>query len=87
MKKSEWHTNAPINGRFYLIQVKERIILMLGLNPSPPFMIGRFENQKWTPVLGSAGIGLDNINEHVIAWQELPPPISTEQEGKDGNKR
>jgi hypothetical protein len=75
----KWHQYSsikPSHDGFYLISVKESLILKLGLMPSPPILIARYTSatNQWQLLLGETGIGYDDLAHDIISWCEIPRP-------------
>ena len=72
----DYPANKPQEDGYYLVSVKQALILKLGLAPSPSILIARYKSgtQEWTPILGTIAVGLGNIENEVISWHSLPLP-------------
>jgi hypothetical protein len=72
----DYPSNKPPKDDHYLISVKPALILKLGLSPSPPILIARYNppTQEWKTVLGMS-MELGDISNDVIAWHDLPLPL------------
>lgn len=72
----DYPANKPKRDDYYLVSIKQALILRLGLAPGPSILIARYNpaTQEWTTVLGMSSIGLGDIRAEVISWRDLPRP-------------
>jgi hypothetical protein len=72
----DYPKTKPTADDYYLVSVKQALILKLGLAPSPLILIAKYNllTQEWAAVLGMTSQGLGNINSQVIGWRDLPSP-------------
>ena len=72
----DYPTNQPPKDDYYLVLVKQTLILKLGLAPSPSILIARYNRtaQEWTTVLGGTSVGVGDIGNDIISWCSLPKP-------------